>query len=500
MRELFRLLSLLSVVMLSSTALAGVQLLTVVDEHGQPVSGATILLGYEPGNPFPDNVFITDANGSTGVPDTWKAALPITVQAPGFIANTIPVAQPGMRTLQISRQEPATEFEVKGSTNGYGRLITDGKVDFGLVIPAMRREQMLAFDVASIISPRSDKIEIVGNQIDIPSNIALPDQRETYIFPITFNKPDYRLYVRTPGQYRIGVTHGQFPLQRVVNDIRGGKSFLDVVNYFDFKEGGERILDVTGNVSGMDLTVNQIPFTGSFTVKAPAFAAKNAMLALSLIEQNGSFLPSDVKRFTPGQSINMKTNTSVGQPSLLAVMLDASSKALDPSQATQILRQFLAPLMVETLAPANVVIPMVDTPDFNKLSFAFTSAVNGAAPEFMPLIAKPAVNGQVISFEIPQLPNGVSAAAMYLSLSEIESIPNGSVSIERRTRLWEVISDAWLAQIELPKLTIQRKADRKYRWEVLFLGRPNNFIGESPVAPRVDLKSITHATRNSVDI
>lgn len=470
--------------------------ITVVDESNKPVANATIMLGYEPGNPFKDNVFHTDSNGVAGAPDDWKAALPLTVQADGFITSTVPVAMPGMQTLVITHQEPQTEFEVKGMTTGYGNLITDGKVDFGMVIPGIRRDQMLSFDVASIVSPRGDQIDIIGNKVDIPSNIALPRQRENYVFPITFDKPAYRMYVRQPGQYTVGITHGQFPLQRVVNDIRNGKSFLDVVNYFEFKQGGSRAVDVQGNTAGIDMAVNSYQFGSAFSVQAPAYDSKLAMISLGLVEQGDVFLPTDVKRLTPGQKLNMKTNNTIGPASLLSVLIENVQKL---TLADGLVTQAFGPLL-EQLKPMAQPAPRAATPDFNKMSFALVPASGGAAPQFLPLVNPPTLNGQIMNFEIPALPNGLAGAAMYLTLSEIELIPNGNVNIERRTRLWEVWSEAWLNQMEMPKIAINRKSDRKYRWEVLFLARPANFVGEKNVGPRVDLKSITHATRNSVDI
>jgi hypothetical protein len=469
------------------------QLLTVIDDFDHPVANATIMLGFEPGNPFPGNVFTTDANGVAGIPADWKAALPLTVQAPGYITNTIPVAQPGVQTLRLHQQEPRNDFEVKGTSTDYGRLITDGKVDFGLVIPALNRSQMLAFDVSTLISPRSDTISIIGNDVQIPSNITLPQQTENYIFPIQFNKPDYRVYLRSPGRYKIGITHGQFPLQRVVGDIRAGKSFLEVVNYFDFKEGGQKVVDVSGNLDAIDLPVNQTPFNSSFAVKAPALGANQAMLALGLIQQDDIYLPTDLKRFTAGQSLNLKTNAAAGAPSVLAILMENPAKKLDLMTAA--LRAWFAPLL-------NVIDDLPGTrgaaQDFSKLSFAFLPAAGGVNPQFLPLINKPSLDGQIMRFQVPAVINGLAPAAMYLTLSEIETLGDGEMKIERRTRLWELWSDAWLSQIELPKLPITRQPDRTYRWDVLFLARPSGFM-TSPDSGH-DLNTITHATRNSLDI
>ncbi|HMN67970.1 MAG TPA: hypothetical protein PKC28_05470, partial [Bdellovibrionales bacterium] len=234
------------------------QQISVQDKMGQPIIGATIMFGFEPGNPFEGNVITTDGSGIAATPADWKAALPVTVQAAGFVSQTLPVTMPSDLIFALSTQEGMAELEVAGETTDFGRLRTDGKVDFGLVIPALNREQMLGFDLSTVISPKTDTITIIGNDVELPSNLTLPEQTESYIFPITFNKPGYRVYVRNPGPYTVSATHGQFPLQRVVNDIRDGKSMFELINHFKFLGAGQQPVDVQGDVPGQNVPVNQV--------------------------------------------------------------------------------------------------------------------------------------------------------------------------------------------------------------------------------------------------
>lgn len=477
--------------LIASATYAAAERLTVVDDAGNPIAGATVLLGFEETAESP--LQTTEADGSATVADL-KSTLPLTVSAPGYI--TVTHVQPGDTTIQLVPADPTSLFEVKGTTSGYGRLLSDGRVDFGLVIPALAREDMLSFDVSTIVSPSTDDISIIGNKIQIPSNLTLPEQRETFIFPITLNKPDYRMYVRKPGFYKFATTHGQFPLQRVVNDIRAGKSFFEVVNYFDFKEGAQRDLEIRGNMSGVDLAVNQVPFNSTFTVVAPAYDASVTMMSLGLLEQNGAFMPTDVKHVKSGESLDLKSNPGAGRVANLSILLESGTATRERGLASW-LRDWFAPLLGVLAPPA----PAAEKPDFNRLSFAFApSAEGGVAPIFLPLIGKPSLDGQVMTLPMPSAPAGLRPLAMYLSFAEIEDIENGNVKIERRTRIWDVWSDAWSARVELPKIVWTRRPDRRYRWDVLFLARPVNFSGESNVGPRVDLKSITHATRNSLDL
>lgn len=473
---------------------------TVIDEKQQPVAGATVLFGYDIGNPFPGNTLTTDNSGVTAIPADWKAALPLTVQAPGYVTTTIPVATPGTLTVQIAKQESANEYEVKGTATDFGRLITDGKVDFGLVIPALSRQQMLSFDLSTVLSPKTDTISIIGNDIAIPSNITLPDQSETYIFPIDFNKPDYRVYLREKGTYQMFAMHGQFPLQRVVGDIRAGKSLFEVINYFNFSGGGQAPVDVQGNLSGINVAVNQIAFDKQVNVKAPAYPTTQIMVSLALMEQNGLFMPTDLKRLTPSQSMNLK---SVGNtPSVISLLLDNTTSVTSGTLAkgSVSIADFSPLNLFDSYFAANGVGPKKGTQDFSRMSFAILPAAGGVSPTFLPLTAKPSFNNQLLKMDVPALPAGLTAVATYMVMSEIETFTAGSVKSERRTRLWEVWSGAWLQQVELPQISFTRKPDRKYRWEVMFLARPSNFISESILMNTVDLQSVTHVTRNALDI
>lgn len=469
------------------------QTLTVTDEAGQPVANATVLVGYESGNPFAGNQLTTNAQGVANVPADWKAALPVTISAPGYVTSTVPAAAPGNQTLQLAKQEPPNELEVKGAPQGFGRLVRDGKVDFALHIPAITRSQLLAFDIATVLSPQTDLITILGNDVNIPSNISFPDQTEDYIFPVRFNKPEYRLYVRNPGKYNVSAIHGQFVLQRVVSEIRAGKSIFDLINYFNFLEEGRKEVDVRQNVTGVDISINQSPYNGTpLSVTAPQFAAGNVMVALSVVDENGLLRPTDLKRMQPGQTMQLKTDNSPSRQVLALMLPDSNAAAFHNMEFLQPLAKLESPTPI-MLDPAR------KTQDWTIMSFALTKDTGGTVtPQFLPLVERPKLANNVLTLKPPQLPTGLDATATYLVLSEVEVTMNGNVRNERKTRLWEVWSLGWLNTFELPKITFARRADRTYRWEVMYMSQPSN-LGAPRGGPSVDLSTVTHVTRAALD-
>lgn len=135
--------------------------------------------------------------------------------------------------------------------------------------------------------------------------------------------------------------------------------------------------------------------------------------------------------------------------------------------------------------------------EFTQSSLALLPAVGGANPQFLPLIPEPSFVDQVVTAQVPTLPEGMTAASMYIVFSEIEDIPGGSVKNEKRTRLWEIWSNAWTPQVQLPKIEFTRQAGRIYRWEVMFLARANG--APASIDPS-DLNTVTHVTRNALDL
>jgi hypothetical protein len=362
------------------------------------------------------------------------------------------------------------------------------------VIPAISHQQLLGFDLSLVLSPKTDPLNILGKHLDLPSNISVPQQSESYIFPISLNKPTYRVYVREPGQYEMLAMHGKFPFVPVVDDIRSGKSMFDLINRFSFSGGSQKTLDVQNGVDGNDMSMNQIAFDKQVKVTAPAIADDQVMVSLAILEQNGKMMPTDLKRLTAGQSLNL---TATGDaPSVLSVLLHDSNA----SSVANFIRRAFAPLdLLDAYFEANGLHPQV-TQDFSQLSFALLPAAGGVAPTFLPLIDKPSLSGQSLKMDPPLLPSGLVAAGSYMAFSEIESIVNGKLHTERRTRLWQVVSQSWDAQVDLPNLNFVANPDRKYRWEVMFLARPANFSGSPTPADILDLSGVTHVTRNSLDL
>ena len=213
-------------------------------------------------------------------------------------------------------------LEVKGNTHGYGSLRKDGKIDFSLVFPALRRDQLMSFDISNVISPEMDVIKVITQKLYVPSNISLPKQTENYILPITINKDIYRMYLKETGSYRMTAIHGQFPLKRVISDINNGKSYFEVINYFRFFGGGQINVDLQGNLTGQNIPINQMTFNSTVTVPGPAVPEGLYAVGMAMVDQNGLLFPTDLKQLTAGKVESLKTLSNSGDNYVLTLLTE----------------------------------------------------------------------------------------------------------------------------------------------------------------------------------
>lgn len=466
--------------------------LRVLGPNGEPVQEARILIGYAPGDPFEGNQFTTDDKGYFTIPAQWKASLPVTIEADGYTKTTFDSVEPFSQDFQLSRADGDQNLKVSGETTEFQNIRRDGKVDFGLVIPAFSRNDLLRFDLSHVISPENDEIRIIGQSIMIPSNLTLPRQRESYIFPIEFNKPVYRLFTRQPGTYRLVANHGQFPLKRVVDKIRDGESIFDVFNDFTFLEAGVREIQIVDGEVQADIGVNAMPFDAEFEIQAPAYGSDKIVFGLSAVEQDGLLFPADLKVLSPQQKLGLRV-PSTGAHYKVALLTHRSESLLDVQKWERLFQNpgqdaLFLPMFMKAAA---------QSPNFQQMSISLQSAQDSRPVQFLPLVQAPQVEDGRIRVTPPEALPGIRPVATYIILSEVETLEGGEITSERRTRLWELLSTSWVDRVELPEFQLEKKPNRTYRWEVLFLGQDTE--APSSRAFPVSLEDVTHITRNAVD-
>lgn len=469
----------------------------VIDSQGKPVSGAKVMIGPAVNAPFPGNQLVTDANGNFNAPAAWKQSLPVTIEANGIVRTTHTAVEPTVTKLVVSQADGDEQIQLSGQLTDYGPIRTDGKVDVGAFIPALPAGDLLYFDVGWMVSPEFDTLKVLGREIAIPSNLALPKQQESYIFPITLDKPGFRMFVRKPGKHRFLAVHGQFPLKRAVDDLRAGIPVVDLVNHLTLVQSGLVDLDVNGPMANLSVPVTGMSFTNSMTVQAPSMAADDVVMsvAFSTVDDSGSLVPSDVKRLHSNQPQILKAPAAKNAPMALSAWMKQTANPGFVTQSRPVLEEDLLNLPMDLIYSVfQDQKAMAATVDYNQVSFA-THAQAGVAPKFISLVNPPQISGELLKLTPPANSNGVQPVATLLLYSAITTHQNGKISTESRTRLWELWLPGWATEAALPSMpAIPRGQANKFRWEVLYLGKDGQGIIKTVG------QDFTHVSRNSRDL
>ncbi len=439
--------------------------IVVVDEQSRPLANVSVLFGNELNGPFQNNLLKTDAKGMLLLPSEWTTPLSVTVDLPNYIRVTYLSHKPEGMSFRLKKKQGFPQYEISGETLGHDIKNYDDQLDFGLVAESMTREDILTFDINKIISPLSDVMSVIGFDLNIPGNLSIPRQKESYVLPLTLAKPSYRIRTLSPGNKRILALRGHFPFKAVVDELRSGdKSYADLINRFDLFGGVLQEINVTQERTLANLNTKAINFTGQVQIIAPFFKSQETFLAIGAAEDNGSWFPTDIKKVEPSQQQKLKLAPS-GNAYVIGIL---KNKNEFTSTNSSRLSATVVPATSNSLFSMIPLIenPKVITPD-----------------EF--LLGRP--TGQ-----IPKL-NEVGTYAVLSSTGTLRSeIGEMQVILSRE---WEVFADEWVDTIKLPKFPVSSNRAQR-RLEVTYLG---NETGQKLEMGPIMIERTTHVTRSSVD-
>lgn len=435
----------------------------ITDASGASIPAATVMIGPRENVPFPGNVLTVGTDGLLTLPAEWTDAQPVTVEAAGFVRTTWMSQSPTGLVLSLRKKVQPQRLELQGKTSGYKNLTKDGWADVGVVFPALRRDQLASLQMTDIISPEVDVLKIMGQTIEIPSNISIPKQDERYYFTITLEKPVFRTYLKESRTWKMVATHARFPFEDVVDDLRAGKSFFDVLNYFEFKSASVEDIAISTPSTKKDMTVATTKFDALLDVAAPKFAAKYTMLAVSVADDGGLLYPTDVKKLSSGETRRLVAPK--GAPGLLVGALrDTAAPESGPG----------ADALSAVIAPNN------QTTRF----------------EFLDIPGNPKISTGLLVLSPPKTSVAtVTPTVTYATLNKIEKLTSGKTQLETKSPLWDVYSAGWSASIELPEFS--GKLTGPHRWEVLFGGAPNGT--KVQLGPNL-IDGLTHISKSATNL
>lgn len=442
----------------------------IVNSAQQPIPNAKVLAGMAMNVPVENNFLVTDANGEVQLPANFSPEWPLTVEAAGYIRQTVFGFKPEQQTIALNRRLASTKLELNGQVMGLPVKDFDDQIDFGLVMPALSRMDMLNFDLATVLSPYSDVITVVGQKLNIPTNVSLPSQKERYFLSITLDKPKYRLFFNEPGARRVYAAKGRFPFKTVVEELRNNKQFFELINYFSITGGSYRDVQMTNNSTTQDFPSNELSFTQKKNFKSPSFNRDEVFVSLAAADLQGTFVPTDIKKVDA-----QKTQSLNILPSQDSYLVSALLKSNEFGNGNA------SPRMSASLKKFN----------------------DGMTPVLLPMVANPTVANNGGAVQLPEVkgPASVLPTATVMVLSLVQQVKSGDNNVEVLDRQWEVYANGWQTQVNMPQWPNDAKLNGKKRWEVNFIGTESE--SQPMQAPSqfgmTLVNSATHVTRSAVD-
>jgi hypothetical protein len=438
----------------------------VINQYGEALEGAQILIGDSQGTPFRGNYLITDKSGSAIVPKLWETPASVTVDAIGYIRQTLLNVKPGNITLKLNSAFLAERAELRGQVTGLPVANGDKLIDFALVMPAVSKADFLNFDIGQVISPYSDKLSAAGQENNIPSNISLPKQKESYFINVTLDKPVYRLKVPTLGPKRFVTARGRFVFKDVVKELRDGKPFHELINHFTIQGGSMREATLVGPVTNLDIPGTDLEFKNTIAVSSANAQADEILLVLAASELSGTMIPTDVKKAVNGKATALQSLAN--SPAFVISVVKKQSEF------------------------------MSSNPGADRMSASLLPFVAGATQNLLPLMANPSITtagNYVINLAAVQAVEGINPIATSAVISDLIETQDGDNRVISTNKKWEIIGLGWNQKISLPKWPLDNSTGRK-RVEVNFIGSTTS---KSTNLDDSLIQNATHVTHASTD-
>ncbi len=419
--------------------------IVVSDEYGQPIAGAKILIGPEEDVPFNDNVLTSKADGTIEIPSAWVSPEDVTLYASGYVTTTYKNQPPGAFNFMIKHEKGEKNIIHNTQLKNYQDVTGDGNIDVGLTFPAFYKSQFIDFDLTDYVSLKMDEIKIVGQSVEIPSNLGMPNQAEWWGFiRVRLNKPNSSMTFSESGLQKLAAVQARFDLSDMIKEVRSNDlepfSLLELI---EFKNGGIKEVNVIENQpTPSNVELDLYTFNQKFSVYAPIYDSKEVLLAMALERTGGQYFPSDIKPLESGQQRELKTR---GHNDGLVLTL-MRSRDLESGNAEKVAR----------------------------LSGRIYKQNQSNQIELLPIIAPPVLANNGLKLDLPtQYSNEIHPSGIYLSLSQVTSENNQGVIYDLKKVLWEVHLPDWKEDIELPSWNLlpNLQKDQRYLWEVVLLAQ-----------------------------
>lgn len=353
-------------------------------------------------------------------------------------------------------------FELYGQTSGYGSLRTDGIADFGLVLKSFKRTDLFQIELNDLMSTKFDSISIIGNKINIPSNVAIPQQRERYILSINLDKPNYKIDFNPNENQSLVLLHGQFPFEDVVKGFRNDQSLFELADKFSFLSYSEYSFDNQQQIPkfNLNLVAGKNIHNQTIQIQAPSnFNSQFTFIAVAADSTTDEhYLPNNLAVLKPNEARNFKISSNNSQ--IFSGLIHQSFADPDSNSLLKF-----------------------------KMSLAFQPAQSWNS-QILGFIENLKYNSENLDYDLPSN-NGLRELGVAFTIVEVDKNKKEQIIHQ------DYILGAWEKSLDLSKFQIIRQANYTYRLD-LFLSATS---GSKTARNFDDLFELAeYVTRNSVSL
>ena len=234
----------------------------VVDARDhQPIAGAFVMVGSGKGIPFTGNTGLTSPAG-TIVFQNAKLVGPqtVTAGAAGYAYTAVIQSAVGSVVLPLYPSTPQSgiygpKARVTGPVTGINTVSNDGKLDIGMVLPALTIDAALGTGNLNFeVPPDTMSLPLPPWQTELPGNVVVPTQTEYYI--LQFSKPSYKIDLPAQTSQSLYVLSARLPIDALLNFPSGGDPF-QLLKLAEIRQFGIERDRAVGNGATITITADQ---------------------------------------------------------------------------------------------------------------------------------------------------------------------------------------------------------------------------------------------------
>lgn len=129
----------------------------------------------------------------------------------------------------------ATPVKVIGKVSGFGTLSSDDVVDGAVVIPTLRAQEILGFQIAGFLGP-DEEMNVGPVSTKVPGNLFFPTQKERYGFlPVTIAKGSFTLLMEPGQNNELVALRFQAPFSKAADLARSQAPYTELVPLVSLK-------------------------------------------------------------------------------------------------------------------------------------------------------------------------------------------------------------------------------------------------------------------------